>query len=236
MRSRSRRPPASRATTSRRSSRPARPAPLPGTIDLDMVHPFGALFRAAQMAGAMEAALTLSTRYANDRVQFGRPIARFQAIQQQLALLAKQAVAASVAVESAAIAVAVDHPSAALALAAAKIRVGEAAGQVAEIAHQVHGEIDSTHEHSLHRPTRRLWSWRDECDTESHWPPELGRRMMAARGCPLVDDHRRLTASFVIDPSAASALRRAGRCEGRRRCGASSTTGEWVSSLITEAI
>ena len=76
---------------------------------------FGALFRAAQMAGAMEAALTLSTRYANDRVQFGRPIARFQAIQQQLALLAKQAVAASVAVESAAIAVAVDRPSAALA-------------------------------------------------------------------------------------------------------------------------
>jgi hypothetical protein len=120
-------------------------------------------------------------------------------------------------------------------LAAAKIRVGEAAGKVAEIAHQVHGAIDSTHEHSLHRPTRRLWSWRDECGTESHWPPELGRRMMAARGCPLADDHRRLTASFVIDPSAASALRRAGRSEGRRRCGASSTTGECVSSLITEA-
>src|SRR5246127_2783133 len=41
--------------------------------------------------------------------------------------------------------------------AAAKIRVGEAVGKVAEIAHQVHGAIDSTHEHSLHRPTRRLW-------------------------------------------------------------------------------
>ena len=72
----------------------------------------------------MEAALTLSTRYANDRVQFDRPIARFQAIQQQLALLAKQAAAASVAVESAAIAVAVDRPSAALALAAAKSASG----------------------------------------------------------------------------------------------------------------
>ena len=72
----------------------------------------------------MEAALTLSTRYANDRVQFDRPIARFQAIQQQLALLAKQAAAASVAVESAAIAVPVYRPSAALALAAAKSASG----------------------------------------------------------------------------------------------------------------
>ena len=59
--------------------------------------------RAAQMAGAMEAALGLATTYANDRVQFGRPIGKFQAIQQQLALLAEEAAAALVAVESAAI-------------------------------------------------------------------------------------------------------------------------------------
>jgi acyl-CoA dehydrogenase len=141
---------------------------------------FGALFRAAQMAGAMEAALALSTRYANDRVQFGRPIAKFQAIQQQLALLAEQAAAASVAVESAAIAVAAGRPSSALAVAAAKIRAGEAAGKVAEIAHQVHGAIGFTHEHSLHRLTRRLWSWRDEFGTESHWSRQLGRAVMTA--------------------------------------------------------
>jgi alkylation response protein AidB-like acyl-CoA dehydrogenase len=122
----------------------------------------------------------LSTSYANDRVQFGRPIAKFQAIQQQLALLAEEAAAASVAVESAAIAVAADRPSAALAAAAAKIRAGEAAGKVAEIAHQVHGAIGFTHEHSLHRLTRRIWSWRDEFGTESHWSRELGRTVMAA--------------------------------------------------------
>ena len=157
-----------------------RSAPLPDAIDLGLVQRIGALFRAAQMAGAMEAALELSTRYANDRVQFGRPIAKFQAIQQQLALLAEQAAAASVAVESAAIAVAADRPSASLAVAAAKIRAGEAAGKVAEIAHQVHGAIGFTHEHSLHRLTRRLWSWRDEFGTESHWSRELGRAVMAA--------------------------------------------------------
>jgi acyl-CoA dehydrogenase len=157
-------------------------APLPSTIDLSLVQRFGALCRAAQMAGAMETALALSTRYANDRIQFGRPIAKFQAIQQQLALLAEEAAAASVAVESAAIAVAANHPhpSAALAIAAAKIRAGEAAGKVAEIAHQVHGAIGFTHEHSLHRLTRRLWSWRDEFGTESHWSRELGNEVMAA--------------------------------------------------------
>jgi alkylation response protein AidB-like acyl-CoA dehydrogenase len=113
-------------------------------------------------------------------VQFGRPIAKFQAIQQQLALLAEQAAAASVAVESAASAVAAARPSASLAIAAAKIRAGEAAGKVAEIAHQVHGAIGFTHEHSLHRLTRRLWSWRDEFGTESQWSLDLGKEVMAA--------------------------------------------------------
>jgi len=177
-------------------------APLAQAADAPLMQRFGALFRAAQMAGAMEAALGLSTRYANDRVQFGRPIAKFQAIQQQLALLAEQAAAASVAVESAAIAVAADRPSSALAIAAAKIRAGEAAGKVAEIAHQVHGAIGFTQEHSLHRLTRRLWSWRDEFGSESHWSRELGREVMAAgpnalwptitAGC---DDHRGMNAA-----------------------------------------
>jgi acyl-CoA dehydrogenase len=157
-----------------------RSAPLPDAIDGQLVQRFGALFRAARIAGAMEAVLALSTRYANDRVQFGRPIAKFQAIQQQLALLAEQAAAASVAVESAAIAVAAGRPSAAFAVAAAKIRAGEAAGKIAEIAHQVHGAIGFTHEHRLHRLTRRLWSWRDEFGTESHWSRELGRAVMTA--------------------------------------------------------
>jgi hypothetical protein len=40
----------------------------------------------------------------------------------------------------------------------------------------VKGAIGLTHEHSLHRLTRRLWSWRDEFGNESHWSRELGRR------------------------------------------------------------
>ena len=85
------------------SAGPGRGLPLPNALSTELVRGVGALLRAAQMAGAMEAALGLATTYANDRVQFGRPIGKFQAIQQQLALLAEEAAAALVAVESAAI-------------------------------------------------------------------------------------------------------------------------------------
>ncbi len=49
------------------------------------------------------------------------------------------------------------------------------------LAHQVHGAIGFTYEHSLHFATRRLWSWRAEFGSESVWAIELGRRV-AARG------------------------------------------------------
>jgi acyl-CoA dehydrogenase len=156
--------------------------PLPDGMDAALVLRLGALMRAAQMAGAMEAALALSVQYANERVQFGRPIGRFQAIQQQMAVLAEHAASTWVAVENAARAVAEGRDSAEFACAAAKIRAGEAAGKVAEIAHQVHGAIGFTKEYRLHPLTRRLWSWRDEYGSEAYWARELGRRIAAAGG------------------------------------------------------
>jgi hypothetical protein len=152
-------------------------APLPNSLDPERVLRLGALMRAAQIAGAAEAALELSVRYANDRVQFGRPIGKFQAIQQQLALLAEEVAASMVAVESAAIAVAEDRASTVIAVPAAKIRTGEAAGKICDITHQVHGAIGFTEEHSLHYLTRRLWSWRDEFGNEAYWALALGRHM-----------------------------------------------------------
>ena len=65
------------------------------------------------------------------------------------------------------------------AAASAKLRVGEAAGKVCDIVHQVHGAIGFTHEHRLHHFTRRLWSWRDEFGVESQWALDLGRLMIA---------------------------------------------------------
>jgi acyl-CoA dehydrogenase len=140
---------------------------------------YGALARSAQMAGALQSILTQAVRYAGERKQFGRAIGAFQAIQHQLALLAGHAAAAGMAAAHACRAAERGDPT--REVAAAKVRVGEAAGFGASIAHQVHGAIGFTYEHSLHFATRRLWSWRAEFGGESHWGVVLGR-LVAERG------------------------------------------------------
>ena len=139
----------------------------------------GALVRSVQMAGALERTLEYALTYANERVQFGRPIGKFQAIQHLLAVLAGH-VAASSAAADAAVEASETAPDEFM-VAVAKARIGEAAGKSAEIAHQVHGAMGYTREHNLHYVTRRLWAWRDEFGNETHWQIKLGR-MVAAKG------------------------------------------------------
>jgi acyl-CoA dehydrogenase len=154
---------------------------LPGARERLMLE--GALMRSVQMAGALERALGYALSYANERVQFGRPIGKFQAVQHMLALLAGQAAAAS-AIADAAVEASVQAPDEFM-VAAAKARVGEAAGKGAEIAHQVHGAMGFTQEHPLHFATRRLWSWRDEFGADAYWQEQLGRQICAAGGAAL---------------------------------------------------
>ncbi|MBN9469363.1 MAG: hypothetical protein ABS83_02910 [Rhodospirillales bacterium SCN 65-16] len=141
-----------------------------------------AALRAIQMAGAMERALDLSVAYAGERSQFGKPIGRFQAIQQALASAAGQVAAAVSAASLAAEAVVNDGENASLRAAVAKARCGEAAGSVAGIAHQIHGAIGFSHEHPLRLVTRRLWAWRDEHGPEAFWNRRLGEAALAAPG------------------------------------------------------
>jgi acyl-CoA dehydrogenase len=143
-------------------------------LDAENWRALGAIARSAQIAGAMQRLLVLSVQYAQERVQFGRAIGKFQAIQQSLAALAGQAAAATAAADGAIEAAGRDLRSPLI--AAAKIRCGEAAGIGAAIAHQVHGAIGFTQEHSLHYSTRRLWSWRDEFGNETEWSRRLGAR------------------------------------------------------------
>jgi acyl-CoA dehydrogenase len=133
--------------------------------------------RSQLLAGAAQGALAAAVRYAGARAQFGRPIARFQAIQQQLALAGAEAAAATAAATSAARVVDADGftaPSARLAVAVAKSRTSEAAGVVARVAHQVHGAIGFTREHDLRLLTTRLWAWRDEDGSEAEWNEFIG--------------------------------------------------------------
>lgn len=156
---------------------PAIAAPLPGWSE-DRLYRALALARASQMAGAIAAALSLSVLHTRQREQFGRPLAAFQAIQQQLAVLAEEAAAARAA--SAAAARAMDHGEAAFEIACAKQRANQAAGIAASIAHQVHGAIGFTREYALQNFTRRLWAWRGEYGNERQWSSVIGARAAKA--------------------------------------------------------
>ncbi|HVJ54186.1 MAG TPA: acyl-CoA dehydrogenase family protein [Aliidongia sp.] len=139
----------------------------------------GAAVRTAQIAGALARVLEMSVQYAQTRVQFGRPIGKFQAIQHNLAILAGQSAAALAASDMAADAFGELTP---MIIAAAKARAGEAASIAAGLAHQAHGAIGFTQEYELHYATRRLWSWRDEFGTEAEWNALVGRAALAAGG------------------------------------------------------
>lgn len=150
-------------------------AAAPGPVAPLTLRAVGAAMRAQQIAGALTRLTEMTTQYAMDRVQFGRPIGKFQAVQQNLAVLAGQTAAAVAGADIAADAVADGVKI--LPIAAGKARAGEAAGLAASIAHQIHGAIGFTFEHDLHFLTRRLWSWRDEFGNDASWNRLLGRHM-----------------------------------------------------------
>lgn len=160
-------------------AKPVAVAALPANLPRDVLLQGAALLRAAQTAGALQATLDLCTRYAADRVQFGKPIGSFQAIGHQIAVLAEHVALASVTAE-AACAESSPERLALLPIAAAKVCSAEAAGIAAGIAHAVHGAIGFTHEHQLHLTTRRLWAWRSEYGSLTDWSQRIGRAVCKA--------------------------------------------------------
>jgi len=172
--------------------RPLRHAPAPVGFDRVALMMMGSVTRSVQTAGALEAILSLTVVYANERVAFERPIGKFQAVQQNLARLAGEVAAALAVSGSAADTLAqsgVFDDAAFLEAASAKIRCAEAATESAGIAHQVFGAIGFTRDHVLHRFTLRLLGWRDDFGNESYWAAELGRyvaRVGADEFWPLV--------------------------------------------------
>jgi acyl-CoA dehydrogenase len=143
------------------------------------------LFRSLLIAGAAQRALDLTVAYVNEREQFGRALARFAPVQQEIARMAGEVTLISAGTQAAVAAEtgAEDGggPAAVLsAVLAAKAQASESAGTVAAIAHQLHGAIGTTEEHRLRLTTTRLWSWRDEDGTAAECFAELGRAALDA--------------------------------------------------------
>lgn len=136
----------------------------------------GALCRALQMQGAMARVNELTLQYAHDRKQFSRSLAQYQTVQSYLAAMAGELCATEAATEGAI--AAATHAEAVDAIAAAKIRAGQAARVVTSHGHQVHGAIGFTREFPLNIWTRRLWAWREEYGNEARWARVLGAAVL----------------------------------------------------------
>ncbi len=137
----------------------------------------GATVRAFQIAGALEAALDMTIEHTATRVQFGKPLQKFQVVQHELAKLAGELACATAAADLAAEALARGD---ALGVAAGSLRAREAAGAGASIATQMHGAIGFTIEHRLHLFTTALWTWRDDFGGQVRWAKLLGQAALDA--------------------------------------------------------
>ncbi|CDO31136.1 acyl-CoA dehydrogenase family protein [Mycolicibacterium porcinum] len=143
----------------------------------------GAWSRCVQIVGALDAAAALSVKHTRERIQFGRPLSAFQAVQQSLAGMAGEIERARAAAELAvttAEAHGFDSPTTDYAVTVAKVAVGRAVGPVTTGAHQLHGAIGVTREHPLWLFTLRAQSWTEDYGTTAHYARRLGRMALAA--------------------------------------------------------
>ena len=117
-----------------------------------------AVARCAEMVGAAQKLLEMTVAHAKTRVQFGRPIGGFQAIQHHVANLATAVEAAELLLYRAGWMIdrglPIERPA-----ALAKAWANEALTRAASLAHQVHGGLGFTADYDLHLYSRRIKSW-----------------------------------------------------------------------------
>ena len=130
---------------------------------LDVVRRRALAALACEAVGVAQRALDISSAYAKERQQFGRPIGSFQAVSHRIANIYMNVQLARSLAYWAAWTVAEDDDNAELACAAAKAAAGEAAVFACENAIQSLGGIGFTWEHPLHRFYKRA-QWIDSFD------------------------------------------------------------------------
>lgn len=152
-----------------------------GTTSRDVAPEFelrGALARSIQMCGVLDRALSMAVEHASTRIQFGRSLGKFQAVQHLIADAAGEVAVARAAADFAIEVAAGDgfiDPRTQFAIAVAKSQSGRAAEVVVRNSHQVHGAIGCTLDHRLRHYSSRALAWRAEFGGVRHWDRVLGK-------------------------------------------------------------
>ncbi|CAN5479622.1 acyl-CoA dehydrogenase family protein [soil metagenome] len=162
--------------------------PVPAEVDPEVVAELrrrGAWARCVQMIGALDAAAELSVAHTRERVQFGRALSKFQAVQHALAGMAGEIERAR-ASTTLAVAAAADHGFGSAhteyATTLAKVVLGRVVPAVNTVAHQLHGALGVTIEHQLWSATNRAYSWVDEFGSTGSHARRLGRAALTGAG------------------------------------------------------
>ena len=136
----------------------------------------------ALLAGVLQRMLDTTVQYAAERQQFGKPIGRFQAIQQQISAMAERVTAARMAAQ-------IGFNDAVLAqdqhtVAIAKAITSEVVPMAASIAHAVHGAIGITAEYDLQRYSGCAHLWRGAAGGEAYWRKWIGHQVLQSNALP----------------------------------------------------
>jgi alkylation response protein AidB-like acyl-CoA dehydrogenase len=137
---------------------------------------------AHQIAGATRTMVELARQHAVDRVQFDRPIARFQAVRHRLA----EALVAVEALDATLVAAASDPSSTTAALA--KITAGQTARTVASHCQQVLAGVGFTTDHPFHRYLKRTLLLDGLFGRADEIVVAVGHELLAARAVPTLID------------------------------------------------
>lgn len=125
-----------------------------GWTTIAKVLQWGAIGKCAEMVGGGQRVVDMTVEYAQTRIQFGRPIGSFQAIQHHCANMASDVEGSRYITYQAAWRLAEDLP-AEREVVMAKAWVSEAYRRVCALGHQCHGAIGFTKEHNMQLYSRR---------------------------------------------------------------------------------
>jgi len=128
--------------------------PDQGWAVLEKVLEQATVAKCAEMVGGAEATLEMTLDYAKERVQFGRPIGSFQAIQHHCGNMATDISGARFVTYKAAWMVTEGLP-ASIEVAIAKIQTGHAYQRATILGHQIFGAVGFCMDHDMHLYYRR---------------------------------------------------------------------------------